>query len=65
MFPFFLFEVFKKKSGLFSDATHRFFCFNFIDMTIEEKKENGTIKAFNCSSIEVRLLNDQGIIFCE
>jgi len=53
MFPFFLFEVFKKKGGLFSsDGTHRFFCFNFIDMTIEEKKENGAIKAFNCSSIE-------------
>lgn len=54
VFPYFLFEVYKKRNGLFQDATHRFFQMNFTDLIIEEKKESQAIKSFNFSSIDVK-----------
>lgn len=53
VFPFFMFEVNRKNGGLFQDGHHRFLCLNFIEMIIEERKDNQLVKGFNCSSIKV------------
>jgi len=54
LFPFFIFELHKKANGIFGESSHRFFHINFIDMTMEERKDEKLIRAFNFSSLNVR-----------